>query len=84
MGQNLLGGCGEVDHHAMAAEAAHAGALVQLAVLVDGLELDAHAAPLKDCRGVVATAGGALAPWWGQTGWHVRAGRQTHVPTVMK
>jgi hypothetical protein len=28
---------------------------VQLTVLVDGLELDAHAAPLKDCR----------APWRG-------------------
>jgi hypothetical protein len=39
----------------MAVEAAHAGALVQLAVLVDSLELDAHAAPLKDCRGVMAT-----------------------------
>src|SRR5262245_35668230 len=46
---------GEVDHHAMAVEAAHAGALVRLAVLVDSLELDAHAAPLKDCRGVLAT-----------------------------
>jgi hypothetical protein len=42
---------GEVDHHAMAVEAAHASALVQLSVLVDSLELDAHAAPLKDCRG---------------------------------
>src|SRR5262249_17340019 len=36
---------GEVDHHAMAVEAAHAGAGVRLAVLVDSLELDAHAAP---------------------------------------
>jgi hypothetical protein len=36
----------------MAVEAAHASALVQLSVLVDSLELDAHAAPLKDCRGV--------------------------------
>jgi len=43
---------GEVDHRAMAVEAAHASALVQLSVLVDSLELDAHAAPLKDCRGV--------------------------------
>src|SRR5262249_47396356 len=75
---------GEVDHHAMAVEAAHAGALVQLAVLVDSLELDAHAVPLKDCRSVVATAGGV--PLYGTqwTGWHVRAGRRTHVPTVMK
>jgi hypothetical protein len=41
----------------MAVEAAHAGALVQLAVLVDSLELDAlgYGAPLKDCRGMVAT-----------------------------
>src|SRR5262249_60924287 len=46
---------GEVDHHAMAVEAAHAGALVQLAVLVDSPELDAHAAPLKDCRGIART-----------------------------
>src|SRR5262249_3923181 len=46
---------GEVDHHAMAVEAAHAGALVQLAVLVDSPELNAHAAPLNDCRGVGAT-----------------------------
>src|SRR5215831_14677029 len=36
---------GEVDHHAMAVKVARAGALVRLAVLVDGLELDAHAAP---------------------------------------
>jgi len=45
---------GEVDHHAMAVRAAHASALVQLAVLVDSPELDAHAAPLKDCRGIAA------------------------------
>jgi hypothetical protein len=36
---------GEVDHHAMAVDAAHASALVQLVVLVDSHELDAHAAP---------------------------------------
>jgi len=46
---------GEVDHDAMAVEAAHAAALVHLAVSIGGLELDAHAAPLKDCRGVMAT-----------------------------
>jgi len=46
---------GEVDHHAMAVEAAHAGALVWLAVLVNSLELDAQALLLNDCRGVVAT-----------------------------
>jgi len=46
---------GEVDHDAMAVDAAHAGALVQPAVLVDSPELDAHAAPLNDCRGVMAT-----------------------------
>jgi hypothetical protein len=37
---------GEVDHHAMAVEAAHAGTFVRLAVLIDSLQLDAHAAPL--------------------------------------
>src|SRR5262249_32025974 len=46
---------GEVDHHAMAVEAAYAGALVQLAVLIDSPELDAHAAPLNDCRDMAAT-----------------------------
>ena len=46
---------GEVDHHAMAVDAAHASALVQLVVLVDSLELDAHAAPLNDGRDMVAT-----------------------------
>src|SRR5262249_30005862 len=46
LGPELAGRvCGEVDHHAMAVEAAHAGAVVRLAVLVDSLELDAHAAP---------------------------------------
>ena len=33
---------GEVDHDAMAVEAAHAAALVHLAVSIGGLELDAH------------------------------------------
>ena len=74
---------GEVDHHAMAIEAAHAGALMQFAVLVDSLELDAHAAPLKDCRGVVATPAAPRCIAEADR-WHVRAGRRTHVPTVMK
>src|SRR5262249_7812306 len=46
LGPELAGRArGEMDHHTMAVEAAHAGAVVQPAVLVDGLELDAHAAP---------------------------------------
>src|SRR5262245_40852387 len=46
LGPELVGRVrSEVDHHAMAVYAAHAGALVQLAVLVDSPELDAHAAP---------------------------------------
>jgi len=75
---------GKVDHHAMAVEAAHAGALVQLAILVDSPELDAHAAPLNDCRDYGGDPGGT--PLYGpqRTGWHVRAGRRTHLPTVMK
>jgi hypothetical protein len=39
----------------MAVDTAHASALVQLAVLVDSLELGAHAAPLNDCRDIMAT-----------------------------
>jgi hypothetical protein len=39
-----------VDHDAVRVDVAHASALVQLVVLVDSLELDAHAAPLNDCR----------------------------------
>jgi len=45
---------GEVDHHAMAVDAVHASALVQLAVLVNSLELGAHGAPLSDCRDMMA------------------------------
>src|SRR5262249_39551213 len=67
---------GEVDHHAMAIEAAHAGPLVQLAVLVGMPELDADGALWKDCGGIAATP---AAPRL-----HVRARRGTHVPTVTK
>jgi hypothetical protein len=45
----------KVDHDAVRVDVAHASALVQLVVLVDSLELDAHAAPLNDCRDMVAT-----------------------------
>src|SRR5262249_15461503 len=46
LGPELAGRArGEMDHHTMAVEAAHAGAVVQLSLLLDGLELDAHAAP---------------------------------------
>jgi hypothetical protein len=45
----------------MAVDAAHASALVRLAVLVDSLELGAHAAPLNDCGGIAATP---AAPRW--------------------
>src|SRR5262249_58125115 len=53
---------GEVDHHAMAVDTAHASALVQLAVLVDSLELGAHAAPLNDCPGIAADPAAAPPP----------------------
>src|SRR5262249_17598224 len=72
---------GEVDHHAMAVEAAHAGALVRLTVLVDSLELDAHVAPLPGCAN---DPGDASLHARERAGWHVGAGKRTHVPTVMK
>src|SRR5262249_53052331 len=46
---------GKVDHHTMAGDAAHAGAVVRLGGRGVSLELDAHAAPLNDCRNMAAT-----------------------------
>jgi len=58
----------------MAVDAAHASALVQLAVLVDSLELDGHAAPF-DCRDMVATPA-APRSMTGADRWQLRAGRR--------
>src|SRR5262245_52479169 len=74
---------GEVDHDTMAVDAAHASALVRLAVLVDSLELGAHAAPLNDCGGIAATRRRPAA-WPAADGLARQSWTRAHVPTVMK